>query len=92
MPLLELRNVETFYGNIMALKGISLGVNEGEIDTLIGANGAGKSTTLMTICGIAPPRHGEILFPEKRSTGPNPTRSSPSESPRFRKGAGSFRF
>ena len=62
MPLLELRNVETFYGNIMALKGINLSVNEGEIITLIGANGAGKSTTLMTICGIVPPRRGEILF------------------------------
>jgi len=60
--MLELRNVETFYGNIMALKGISLSVSEGEIITLIGANGAGKSTTLMTICGIVPPRHGEILF------------------------------
>ena len=60
--MLELRNVETFYGNIMALKGINLSVNEGEIVTLIGANGAGKSTTLMTICGIVPPRRGEILF------------------------------
>jgi branched-chain amino acid transport system ATP-binding protein len=62
MAMLELRNVETFYGNIMALKGINLSVNEGEIITLIGANGAGKSTTLMTICGIVPPRRGEILF------------------------------
>ena len=62
MPLLELENVETFYGNIKALKGISLSVAEGEIITLIGANGAGKSTTLMTICGIAPPRAGEIRF------------------------------
>ena len=62
MPLLELQNVETFYGNIMALKGISLSVAEGEIITLIGANGAGKSTTLMTICGITPPRSGTIRF------------------------------
>ena len=60
--MLELRNVETFYGNIMALKGVSLSVSEGEIITLIGANGAGKSTTLMTVCGIVPPRSGEILF------------------------------
>ena len=59
MPLLELENVETFYGNIRALKGISLSVAEGEIITLIGANGAGKSTALMTICGIAPPRAGD---------------------------------
>ena len=65
MPLLELQNVETFYGNIMALKGISLSVAEGEIITLIGANGAGKSTTLMTICGIAPPRSGTIHFRNK---------------------------
>ncbi|HBB16954.1 MAG TPA: branched-chain amino acid ABC transporter ATP-binding protein [Syntrophus sp. (in: bacteria)] len=60
--MLELRNVETCYGNIMALKGVSLSVSEGEIITLIGANGAGKSTTLMTVCGIVPPRSGEILF------------------------------
>ena len=62
MPMLEFRNVETYYGSIMALKGISLSVNEGEIITLIGANGAGKSTTLMTLCGLVPPRGGEILF------------------------------
>lgn len=60
--MLELRNVETFNGNIMALKGINLSVSEGEIVTRIGANGAGKSTTLMTVCGIVPPRSGEILF------------------------------
>jgi len=60
--MLELRNVETFYGNIMALKGINLSVSEGEIITLIGANGAGKSTTLMTICGLVPARRGDILF------------------------------
>lgn len=60
--MLELRNVETFYGNIQALKGISINISQGEIITLIGANGAGKSTTLMSICGIVPPRSGEILF------------------------------
>ncbi|MGW8187530.1 MAG: ABC transporter ATP-binding protein [Desulfobacterales bacterium] len=60
--MLELRNVQTFYGNIQALRGISIKIAEGEIITLIGANGAGKSTTLMSICGIAPPRSGEILF------------------------------
>jgi branched-chain amino acid transport system ATP-binding protein len=60
--MLELENIETFYGNIMALKGIRLSVAEGEIITLIGANGAGKSTTLMTISGIVPPRRGEIRF------------------------------
>ena len=60
--MLELRNIQTFYGNIQALKNVSLTINEGEIVTLIGANGAGKSTTLMSICGVNPPRHGEILF------------------------------
>jgi len=60
--MLKLKNVSTFYDNIQALKGISLEVAEGEIITLIGANGAGKSTTLMTICGIVPPRSGEITF------------------------------
>ncbi|MBN2283192.1 MAG: ABC transporter ATP-binding protein [Deltaproteobacteria bacterium] len=60
--MLELRDVHTYYGNIEALKGISLELSEGEIITLIGANGAGKSTTLMSICGIVPPRRGEIYF------------------------------
>ncbi|MCB1760300.1 MAG: ABC transporter ATP-binding protein [Gammaproteobacteria bacterium] len=60
--MLELRNIRTFYGNIQALKGVSLEIKNGEIITLIGANGAGKSTTLMSICGVAPPRSGEILF------------------------------
>ena len=54
--MLELRNVDTFYGNIQALRDISLKVEEGDIVTLIGANGAGKSTTLMTVCGINRPR------------------------------------
>ena len=60
--MLELQNVETFYGNIQALKSISLEIAQGEIVTLIGANGAGKSTTLMSICGVVPPRAGEIRF------------------------------
>lgn len=62
MALLELKQVNTFYGNIQALRDISLSVDEGEIVTLIGANGAGKSTTLMSICGITPVRSGEILL------------------------------
>jgi branched-chain amino acid transport system ATP-binding protein len=71
--MLEIRNVETYYGNIRALKGVSLSVAEGEIITLIGANGAGKSTMLMTICGIVPAQSGDILFQEKsiRSLEPN---------------------
>jgi branched-chain amino acid transport system ATP-binding protein len=60
--MLELKNIHTYYGNIHALKGISIEITEGEIITLIGANGAGKSTTLMSICGIVPPRSGEIFF------------------------------
>ena len=60
--MLEVRNIQTYYGNIQALKNVSLTINEGEIVTLIGANGAGKSTTLMSICGVTPPRHGEIVF------------------------------
>ena len=62
MAMLTLENVHTFYGNIEALKGISLEVNEGEIVTLIGSNGAGKSTTLRSISGLTPPREGSINF------------------------------
>jgi branched-chain amino acid transport system ATP-binding protein len=64
--MLRLENVETFYGNIQALKKVNIEVSEGEIITLIGANGAGKSTTLMSICGIVPPRSGEIYFRDER--------------------------
>ncbi len=52
--MLEVRNIQTYYGNIQALKNVSLTINEGEIVTLIGANGAGKTTTLMSICGVVP--------------------------------------
>ena len=62
MAMLELEDVHTFYGNIEALKGISLAVEEGEIVTLIGSNGAGKSTTLRSISGLTPPRVGTIKF------------------------------
>ena len=62
MALLEIRDIETYYGNIRALKGISLDVEEGEIVTLIGSNGAGKSTTLRSISGLTPPREGSIKF------------------------------
>jgi branched-chain amino acid transport system ATP-binding protein len=60
MAFLEVEDIETFYGNIRALKGISLEVNEGECVTLIGSNGAGKSTTLRSISGLTPPRSGSI--------------------------------
>jgi branched-chain amino acid transport system ATP-binding protein len=62
MALLEVEDIHTFYGNIEALKGISLTVEEGEIITLIGSNGAGKSTTLRSISGLTPPRTGTIRF------------------------------
>ena len=58
MALLELDDIHTYYGNIEALKGISITVEEGEIVTLIGSNGAGKSTTLRSISGLTPPRAG----------------------------------
>jgi branched-chain amino acid transport system ATP-binding protein len=61
-PILELEDVHTYYGSIQALKGISLNVNQGEIVTLIGANGAGKSTTLRSINGLNSPRRGRIRF------------------------------
>lgn len=66
MPLLELKDVHTYYGNIHALKGISLAVEQGEIVTLIGSNGAGKSTTLRTISGLLTPRRGEVLLSGQR--------------------------
>jgi len=65
MAMLTVNDIRTFYGNIEALKGISLEVNEGEIVTLIGSNGAGKSTTLRSISGLTPARHGEIVFQGK---------------------------
>jgi branched-chain amino acid transport system ATP-binding protein len=65
MPLLELRNIESFYGNVQALKGVSLHVEKGEIVTLLGANGAGKSTTLRSISGLVRPAAGEILLDGK---------------------------
>jgi len=66
--LLELEDVHTFYGSIEALKGVSLEVNEGEVVTLIGANGAGKSTTLRSINGLNTPKQGRIVFRGKDIT------------------------
>ncbi len=62
MPLLRIENLHTYYGHVHALKGIDLEVEEGEIVTLIGANGAGKSTTLRTISGLVRPREGRVEF------------------------------
>jgi branched-chain amino acid transport system ATP-binding protein len=61
-PMLELTDVRTAYGSIEALKGISINVEEGEVVTLIGSNGAGKSTTLRSISGLTPPRQGSVRF------------------------------
>jgi len=62
MPLLELNNIESHYGHVQALAGVSVHVEQGEIVALLGANGAGKSTTLRNISGLVPPTRGEIRF------------------------------
>jgi branched-chain amino acid transport system ATP-binding protein len=67
--VLQVEDIHTFYGAIQALKGISLEVYEGEIVTLIGSNGAGKSTTLRSISGIVPPKTGRIIFQGRDITG-----------------------
>jgi branched-chain amino acid transport system ATP-binding protein len=68
MALLHIENLHTYYGSVQALKGINLEVAEGEIVTLIGANGAGKSTTLRTISGLIRPREGQITFGDQDIT------------------------
>jgi branched-chain amino acid transport system ATP-binding protein len=67
--MLEVRDLHTYYGHIQALKGINLRVDQGEIVTLIGSNGAGKSTTLKTISGLIPPRQGQVLLHGKSISG-----------------------
>jgi branched-chain amino acid transport system ATP-binding protein len=87
-PLLRVEDVHTYYGSIEALKGISLEVHEGEIVTLIGANGAGKSTTLRSINGLNHPRRGSIHFRGRDITRDPPhdiVRSGISQSPEGRK-------
>ena len=69
MAMLEVKDINVYYGAIHAIKGISLAVDEGEIVTLIGANGAGKSTTLRTISGLLKPKTGEINFLNKNIAG-----------------------
>ncbi|MEO5951810.1 MAG: ABC transporter ATP-binding protein [Chloroflexia bacterium] len=66
MALLEVDGIETYYGNIRALRGVSFNVNEGEVVTLIGSNGAGKTTTLRTISGIVRPKRGQVRLAGKR--------------------------
>ncbi len=72
MSLLELDNIHSYYGHIHALQGISLHVEEGEIVTLIGANGAGKSTTLRTISGLIKPRQGSVRLQRSKYHRPAP--------------------
>ena len=72
MALLELHDVHAYYGNIHALKGVSLSVDEGEIVTLIGSNGAGKSTTLRTIAGLMTPRADDVRLKSRRLNGVPP--------------------
>ncbi len=69
MALLEVKNLEVYYGVIQALKGISFEVNEGEIVTLIGANGAGKTTTMQSIMGLIHPKAGDIIYDGKSIAG-----------------------
>ena len=72
MAMLEVQDIHSYYGNIHALKGVSLTVDKGEIVTLIGANGAGKTTTLKTISGLMHPRHGSIFLEGERIDGLKP--------------------
>lgn len=76
MPLLELTNIETYYGPIMAIRGISLAANKGEISVLLGANGAGKTTVLKTISGAMEPQKGKILFDGKDIRGVDPNQTA----------------
>ena len=69
MSLLKVEDMHVYYGNIHAIKGISFEVNEGEIVTLIGANGAGKSTTLNTVAGLLKPRSGHVTFEDRSVVG-----------------------
>ena len=89
--ILELEDVHTYYGSIHAIKGISIEVFDGEVVTLIGANGAGKSTTLRTINGLNRPRKGTITFQGATSRRRPRTRSSSAASRSRRRDAASSR-
>lgn len=88
MSLLKVTDLVVSYGGIEALKGISFEVEEGQIVTLIGANGAGKSTTLRTISGLVPPKSGRVYFEGRDITDFEPRRSSKTGSPWCRKDGG----
>jgi branched-chain amino acid transport system ATP-binding protein len=74
VSLLKVRNIETFYGPIMAIKGVSLDVEGGDIVTILGANGAGKTTILKTISGVMDPEKGTVEFMDQRIDGMNPAK------------------
>lgn len=76
MALLELRNIETYYGPIMAIRGVSLAVEADSIVTILGANGAGKTTVLKTICGAMDPQKGVVTFAGDDITGTDPDRAA----------------
>ena len=89
--ILEIKNLVVSYGGIEAVKGIDLTVEEGKIVTLIGSNGAGKSTTLKAVAGLVRPKSGEILLDGTNLWENRPTRSSRAASRSCRRAAGSFR-
>ena len=76
MSILDLTNIETYYGPIMAIRGVSMSVREGEISVLLGANGAGKTTVLKTISGAMEPQKGKILFRGKEIQGIDPDKTA----------------
>ncbi|MEC9347010.1 MAG: ABC transporter ATP-binding protein [Pseudomonadota bacterium] len=71
-PILKVSNVETFYGPIQAIRGVSLEVQKGDIVTVLGSNGAGKTTILKTICGVMDPRKGQVTFEGENITSKEP--------------------
>ena len=76
MAMLEVKDLQVYYGMIQAIKGISFEVNQGEVIALIGANGAGKTTTLHTVTGLISPKSGQVLFEGKDITKTRLIRSS----------------
>lgn len=91
-PLLSIGGVETYYGPIQAIRGVSLQVNPGQIVTVLGANGAGKTTVLRTISGVLNAERGYIRFHGRDIRNRSPIRSSDSGSATCRKAARSFPY
>ena len=73
-PLLQMKGIETYYGEIRVLNGVSVSINEGQISAVLGANGAGKTTTLRTISGVLLPEYGEIYYESTRIDGLDPAK------------------